>query len=178
MPAFKIVRPSIVRSIGRCEWPLITKRARRDAEQLDQGRVGEQRIAIIVRAHAGHVVFAQAVTKQDAAAWAFEQARLGQSREIAPRLGRHRFRADCVRHVAHFTGQQPAVVIAGDDQGAFGLQDRTRFGQIARAVGDVADGEQRVDADTPEVFDDSLQAYDLAMDVADDSRAPEHEPKV
>ena len=65
-------------------------------------------------------------------------------------------------------------MIAGDGEHARTFQDGAGFPEIPRTVGDVSDREHCLDRASAEVLERLAQTRDLAVNVAEQTRAREH----
>ena len=127
-----------------------------------------ERVAIVVRAELGHVAFAEAVAEKKRAGGGGEFAG-GRERceKRARRVADHEGR---VGERAHLVREEPALVVAAHREHAVIGEQGAAAIDVAAAIGDIADREDRVDAWREECEDRGEEVV-LGMDVADQAEA-------
>jgi hypothetical protein len=109
-------------------------------------RVRLERIARVVGLDGVHVVFADAVAKEETSSTRRDSTDCGERGEKRTGIGIKVERLRRGRKIAHGAAQEPAVVIAPDDDGpGLGEQAAARS-RVSEAVDDVAHGQDGVDA--------------------------------
>lgn len=150
------------------------QREGRIGEQLGEREVGLEVVALVVRAQADHVVGADAVAEQEVAARGREAAGGRQRGEVGEGRGGEVDGLVGVPEAAQLVAEEPAIVVAAHDLDAVGGQEGAAAVEVARAVGEVADGEHGVEGLSLEPCEDEGEAAILGVEIAEQGEATEH----
>lgn len=122
-----------------------------------------ERVALVVREQARHIVEPQAVAEEHRA----DLANRGQRREVG--VGRGRRHERRVGEVSHLVREEPAVVVTADGEHATRGEELAAAIEIAPAVREIADGEDRIHI--RERVERDREELVLCVDVADQAVA-------